>query len=75
MMDSINKILIGMEQSVGPTKGQEVLFLADGSFALRGIAILCRSNIWLSDLNLIVCVRTCQRFSVYSLPLFLKEKG
>jgi hypothetical protein len=37
MMDSINKILIGMEESVGRTEGQEVLFLADGSFAIRGM--------------------------------------
>jgi len=37
MMDSLNEILIGMEQSVGPTKEPGVWFSAVGGFAIRGM--------------------------------------
>lgn len=34
---SLNEILIGLEQSVGPTKGPGVWFSTIGGFAIRGM--------------------------------------
>jgi hypothetical protein len=37
MMVSLNEILIGLDQSVGPTKGPGVWFSTIGGFGIRGM--------------------------------------